>query len=57
MGSFYLFGQPSTRVEVAAIVLFPLLLSWLVIDDDLDTLHLSHDQQSWRHVDGVLGDM
>ena len=27
MGSFYLFGEPNTRVEVAAIVLFPLLLS------------------------------
>ena len=48
MGSFYLFGQPSTRLEVAAIVVFPMLLSWLTIDNHLDTLelsqHLSHDQ-------------
>ena len=35
MGSFYLFGAPNTRIEVAAIVVFSLLLSWLCVDDDL----------------------
>lgn len=35
VGSFYLIGAPSTRIEVAAIVVFSLLLSWLIVDDDL----------------------
>lgn len=59
MGSFYLFGEPITRIEVAATVLFSLLLSWSCVDQDLEkgTLHLSDDQKSWLDVDCVLGDV
>lgn len=50
MGSSYFFGEPTTRVEVAAILLFSLLSSWLCVDNDLakGALYLSRDQKYWK---------
>ena len=50
MGHSYLFGEPTTRVGVATILLFSLLFSWLCIDNDLrkGALYLSRDNKSWK---------
>ena len=50
MGSSYFFGGPTTRVQVAGILLFSLLFSWKCYDNQLakGVLYLSRDQKYWK---------